>query len=172
MLMYKIMNGHRYLIPVYYILSVLAAFLLLGTPGREKLKKILFVVAVTGLLSGSFWIYPDNIAKGWDATLAHLPYHHLRHKMMHYIDQNHIAVEETGSHIPNTTIIDYIELNGDQRAFPKADLSIHPYVFYSNVYNMFTNDEIARLKHDWVVEQEYRCLQVRVTLYRNPDWRK
>ena len=172
MLIYKIMNGHRYLIPVYYFLSVLAVFLLFGTPGRERFKKILFVLTLTGLLSGNFWIYPDNVAKGWDATLAHLPYHHLRQKMMHYIDKNHIPVAETGSHIPNTVKIDYIQLNGDQRAFSQADLLVHHYVFYSNVYNMFTDDEITRLKNDWIVEQEYRCLQVRVTLYRNPDWRK
>jgi hypothetical protein len=126
------------------------------------------VVTLAGLLSGNFWIYPDKIAKGWDSTMAHLPYHQLRHKMMRYIDQNHISVSETGSRTPNTTIIDCIELNGDQRAFPEADLSKDHYVFYSNVFNMFTNEEIDRLKQQWKVEQEYRCLQVRVTLYRNP----
>jgi hypothetical protein len=170
MLLYKMLNGHRYLIPVYYLLSLLMVYLLFGVPGRTRLKKILAVVTLAGLLSGNFWIYPDKIAKGWDATLAHLPYHRLRHKMMLYIDQNHIAVSGTGSRTPNTAIIDCIELNGDQRAFHEADLSKDHYVFYSNIFNMFTNEEIDRLKQHWKVEKEYRCLQVRVTLYRNPGW--
>ena len=48
MLIYKMLNGHRYLIPVYYFLSMLAAYLLLGTPGRQRLKKILAIVTVAG----------------------------------------------------------------------------------------------------------------------------
>lgn len=165
MLIYKILNGHRYLIPAYFFLSLLAAYLLFGTPGRTRFKKILACIAIAGLLSGNFWVYPDKIAKGWDASLAHLPYHSLRHKMMRFIAQNHIPVEETGSRTPNTSIIDHIELNGDQRSFPPADLNRDRYVFYSNIFNVFTDEEIDRLKRDWVVVKEYRCLQVRVTLY-------
>ena len=168
MLVYKILNGHRYLIPVYYLLSVLTAWLLFNTPLRKTIRNWLAVLALTALLSGNFWIYPDTVVKGWDATLAHLPYHHLRKKMMNYIDENHIPVTLTGSHIPNTYKIDYIELNGDQRAFHQADLSTDQYVFYSNVFNMFTDEQIHTLKHHWVVEKEYRWLQVKVILYRNP----
>jgi hypothetical protein len=171
MLYYKMLNGHRYLIPVYYFLSLLASFLLFASPERAKLKKVLAVVSVAALLSGNFWVYPDKIAKGWDSSLAHLPYHTLRHKMIQYIDQNRIPVSETGSRTPNTSIFGYIELNGDPRAFPEADLARDHYVFYSNVINIFTDEEIDRLKHVWIVVKEYRCLQVRVTLYRNPEWR-
>jgi hypothetical protein len=170
MLIYRMLNGHRYLIPVYYFLSLLAVCLIFEIPGNQRIRKILFAGIVVALLTGNFWIYPDKIAKGWDSTLAHLPYHSLRHKMMQYIDQNHIAIEETGSRTPNTAMIDYIELNGDKRAFPDAHLSTDHYVFYSNILNMFTDEEIDRLKRDWVVEKEYRCMLVRVTLYRNPEW--
>jgi hypothetical protein len=170
MLIYRMLNGHRYLIPVYYFLSLLAVYLLFARPGREKLKKWLTILTIAGLLSGNFWVYPDKIAKGWDSTLAHLPYHHLRHEMMQYIAENHIPVDETGSRTPNTAVFDCIELNGDQRSFPWADLSRDHYVFYSNVINMFTDDEITALKHSWPVVKEYKCLQVRVTLYRNPIW--
>ena len=124
------------------------------------------ILIIAGLLSGNFWVYPDKIAKGWDASLAHLPFHHLRHEMMKYIDQHHIPVSETGSRTPNTAIIDHIELNGDQRAFPWADLSKDKYVFYSNICNVFTDEEIDELKNQWLVEKEFRCLQVRVTLYK------
>ena len=166
MLIYKMLNGPRYLIPVYYFLSLLVVYLLFSAPVMMRRRKWMALLIIAGLLSGNFWVYPDKIAKGWDASLAHLPFHHLRHEMMKYIDQHHIPVSETGSRTPNTAIIDYIELNGDQRSFPWADLSKDKYVFYSNICNVFTDEEIDELKTYWLVEKEYRCLQVRVTLYK------
>jgi hypothetical protein len=169
MLIYRMLNGHRYLIPVFYLLTVLTAWLLFTAPLKKSARNRLAVLVLTALLSGNFWVYPDTIAKGWDATLAHLPYHHLRKKMIDYMDDNRIPVALTGSHIPNTYPIGIIELNGDQRAFHQADLSTDRFVFYSNVYNMFTDAEIHALKQDWVVEKEYRCLQVKVVLYKRRD---
>jgi hypothetical protein len=166
MLIYKMLNGHRYLIPVYYFLSMLVIYLLFSAPAGIRQRKWMAILIMAGLLSGNFWVYPDHIAKGWDASLAHLPFHHLRHEMMHYIDRHHIPVSETGSRTPNTSTIDYIELNGDQRAFPWADLSKDNYVFYSNICNVFTDEEIEQLKNGWDIEKEYRFLQVRVTLYK------
>jgi hypothetical protein len=166
MLIYKMLNGHRYLIPVYYFLSMLAVYLLFSSPVPNRQRKWMPILIIAGLLSGNFWVYPDQIAKGWDASLAHLPYHHLRHEMIQYIDSNHIPVSETGSRTPNTAVFDHIELNGDQRAFHWADLTKDKYVFYSNICNVFTDEEIEQLKNQWAVEKEYRCLQVRVTLYK------
>jgi hypothetical protein len=166
MLVYKMLNGHRYLIPVYYFLSLTVVYLLFATPRPAKHAKWMAALIMAGLLSGNFWVYPDKIAKGWDSSLAHLPYHHLRHEMMAYIGQHNIPVSETGSRTPNTAIIDHIDLNGDPRAFPWADLSKDQYVFYSNICNAFTDDEIDELKTQWLVEKEYRCLQVRITLYK------
>lgn len=166
MLIYKILNGHRYLIPFYYLLSLLATYLLFVNPGFKRSRKILLAVAVAGLISGNFWVYPGKIANGWDATLAHLPYHHLRQKMIRYIDEHEIPFEKVGSETPNLAAIRYIELRNDDRSFPRADLQRHPYIFHSNVFNMFTDEEIDELNHKWVVEKEYRCLQVYVRLYR------
>jgi len=169
MLIYKNLNTHRYLMPVYYFLSALVSYFVFVKLENRRLRKILAVILFAGVLSGNFWTYPDKIAKGWDSTLAHLPYHHLRKKMIRYIDSKNIPFEQTGSEIPNTYPVDYIELNGDKRLFTRADLSQHQYIFYSNVFNMFTDEEIAALKNTWKIEQEYRCLLVRVTLYRRSD---
>jgi hypothetical protein len=62
----------------------------------------------------------------------------------------------------------FILLNEDNRSFQRADLDNHSYVFYSNIFNMFTDEEIDELKNNWKVEKEFRCLQVVVTLYRKP----
>jgi hypothetical protein len=169
MLIYKNLNTHRYLMPVYYFLSALVAYLVFVKFENHRVRKILTIVLFAGILSGNFWTYPDKIAKGWDATLAHLPYHHLRKKMISYIDDKKIPFEIIGSEIPNTYPVDYIELNGDKRHFTRADLLYHQYVFYSNIFNMFTDKEIDELKNNWQVDQEYRCLLVRVTLYRKSE---
>jgi len=80
MLVYKILNGHRYLLPFYYLLSLLVVYLLFINPGFYPVRNLIFAIVLAGLVSGSFWVYPGKIANGWDATLAHLPYHHLRKK--------------------------------------------------------------------------------------------
>ena len=166
MLVYKILNGHRYLLPFYYLLSLLAVYLLFINPGFYPVRNFIFAIVLAGLISGSFWVYPGKIANGWDATLAHLPYHHLRKKMIRYLDDRNIPYEEVGTEVPNTAAIRFIEVNGDARRFPRANLQEHRYVFYSNVFNMFTDEEIDELNSHWVIEKEFRYLQVYVRLYR------
>ncbi len=169
MLIYKILNGHRYLIPFYYVLSLLAVYLLFINPGFPGIRKTLAACVLAGLISGSFWVYPGKIANGWDATLAHLPYHALRHKMIGYLDDHKIPFSTVGTEVPNTAAIRYVDVNDDGRIFPHADLEQHAYIFYSNVFNMFTDEEIDALNTKWVVEKEFRCLQVYVRLYRKAE---
>lgn len=166
MIIFKILNGHRYLIPFYYVLSLLTAYLLFINPGFKKIRNILFMIILAGLFSGNFWVYPGKIANGWDATLAHLPYHHLRKKMIAYIEDQNIPFDQVGSSTPNTAAIMFIEANKDERAFPGANLKTQQYIFYSNLFNMFTDEEIDELNHQWQVVKEYRCMQVFVRLYR------
>ena len=124
------------------------------------------------MISGNFWIYPDKIAKGWDATIAHIPYYQLRKKMMNYIENKGISFNDVGSEVPNTAAIKYIDLSNDDRQFPLKDFETHRYIFYSNIYNMFTDEEIDELKNSWIVEKEYKCLQVYVRLYKKPKYIK
>lgn len=65
--------GHRYF-TFHFLLLALGALLavdLLETHWRRWLVPALLSV---GLVGGHFWIYPDKVAQGWDASLAHLPY--------------------------------------------------------------------------------------------------
>jgi hypothetical protein len=169
MVTHKILNGHRYLIPFFFLLTLLASYLLFINPGFRHARKILFALVLAGLVSGSFWVYPEKTANGWDATLAHLPYHQLRHRMIRYIDQQKIPFENVGSETPNLAPLRYIDLINDDRSFPRADLRNQPYIFYSNIFNMFTDAEIDELHEKWIVEKEYECLQVVVRLYRKSN---
>ncbi len=171
MLVFKILNGHRYLLVVNMMLSVVVAYLIFTKLHKRNLKLAVIAIIMTGIISGNFWVYPDNIAKGWDASLAYLPYHHLRKQMIRYIEDQNIPFEQIGTESPNTIIFRYIEANDDKRSFGRADLIQDHYVFYSNIFNMFTDKEIDTLKDEWIVEKEFRCVQVYVRLYRNPHWK-
>ena len=51
------------------------------------------LLLLAGLISGNLWIYPRNIAQGWDATLAHVPYYNLRIEAINYLDKNNIEID-------------------------------------------------------------------------------
>jgi hypothetical protein len=170
MLMFNLLTGHRYFLIIYILVTVTVAYLIFEKTPSVKLSNIFFIIIVIGLVTGNFWIYPDKIAKGWDATIAHVPYYHLRKKMIEYIDSRNIPFSEVGSGIPNTSGIKYTDLSGDNRVFPSKDFEKNNYIFYSNIYNMFSDEEIDELKNNWILEKEYRCMQVYARLYRNPRY--
>jgi hypothetical protein len=172
MLMFKLLTGHRYFIVVYILLTVTVAYLIFEKTENKKLVRLFYIIIFIGLISGYFWTYPDKIAKGWDATIAHIPYYQLRKKMINYIDEKGISFNDIGSDIPNTSGNKYIDLSDDERQFPLKNFAKHRYILYSNIYNMFTDEEIDELKNDWILEKEYKCLQVNVRLYKNPKYTK
>ena len=170
MLLFNLLTGHRYFIIIYILITITVSYLIFEKTSSVKLSNIFFAVIVTGLLTGNLWIYPDKIAKGWDATIAHIPYYHLRKKMIEYIDNKRIPFSEVGSGIPNTSGLKYTDLSDDERVFPLKDFKKNKYIFYSNIYNMFSDKEIDELKQTWILEKECRCMQVYVRLYRNPRY--
>jgi hypothetical protein len=163
------LSAHRYLLPVYLIFTTLVCYYLFNNSGITFPRKFFTWLLITGLLSGNFWIYPDRIAKGWDSTLAYLPYFPLRKKMMNYMEKEGIKMEETGTLFPNTGPIDRIELNGDMRSFAEKNLNENKYFFYSNIFNDLTDNELNELQNHWIPVKGYRILQVKIILYMNPS---
>jgi len=164
---HKSLSGHRYLLPVYFSFA-LSVYYYVFYYFSTRWKKIFFAILLAGLLTGNFWVYPDRIAKGWDSTLAYLPYHPLREKMMNYMYQKDIKLSETGSTFPNLGKLKYFDISDNEDSFAELNLNTNRYVFYSNVYNDFSDNELYELSHSWRKLKEYRCLQVRVTLYEKP----
>ncbi len=166
-LLYKELNAHRYLIPVYICASLLAANLTIHVIFIHIQNRMWVVVFFVVLLSGNFWVYPDSVSKGWDSSLAYLPYAGLRAKMKAYIAQEKIPFPQVSSQFPNLATFDRQELSGDTTRFSSHMLD-SPYVFYSNVYNDYSDDELDELKQHWKIQKEFCKGQVRVTLYKNP----
>jgi len=166
--LHKGLAGHRYLLPLYLLFSLIVSYYVFHYVTSCKTKKVFFAALLIGLLSGNCWVYPDKIAKGWDSTLAYLPYHPLRTKMIQYMHDEKISIAETGSPFPNHGQFRYLDLSNSHESFAILDLKTNQYVFYSNVYNDFTDEELSELKNRWTIVKEYRSMQVRVTLYKRP----
>ena len=172
MLLHKHLLAHRYLIPVFYFFSLFVLYFLFQVIESPLKKVIVIIFIVLGLISGNFWKYPDGISTGWDSTLAHLPYYSLRKKMIDYIRFQKIPFDKVGSGFPNLAKFKYTDMTSDQNSFLLKDLNSQQYIFYSNIFNDFTDSEIDELKDRWILEKEYRYLQVKVQLYRNPGMDK
>lgn len=162
------LSGHRYLLPVYLLVAVLVLFYLYNVTGENFPRKFFTWLLIIGLLTGNLWVYPDRIAKGWDSTLAYIPYFPLRMKMINFMKQEGIRPEETGTSFPNEGIIDHIDLSGNKSSFAEMDLLNNNYIFYSNIFNNFTDSELMKLKKEWHAVNELRLMQVKIILYKNP----
>ncbi len=166
LLLHKGLSAHRYLLPVFLMLTSMAFVLIFKHLQHKKLRLLAFGVAFTGLLTGNFWIYPDKIAQGWDATLAHLPYYELRAKMLDYIQSEHIPLDSIGTAFPEIGSITYRDLSDRTEGFAAKNLPQQSYILYSNVMNDFTDAEIDSLREHWTLERQFRKWGVRVELYK------
>lgn len=160
----KNLVGHRYLIPVYLIVALLAARILFSDFVNEKLRFALVPIWFAVLLSGNFWVYPVTVSEGWDATLAHQPYYGLRHQAIDYLETQNIPLEEVQTFFPNYWSLDQIELNGDKHAFGHFD-GTGTYVFFSNVFNP-DDVTLATLANDYVELKRFEKRGIFVVIYQ------
>jgi len=166
LVIHRMLLGHRYLLPIYIIIDCLILYLIYKYVERQKLKTAFFTICFLGLLSGNLWVYPKKISQGWDSTLAHLPYYELRTQMIDFIKKEKIPLEEIGSAFPNLLSLSYIDLNESEKHFAEKDLSKQEYIFYSNIFNDFTDDEIDDLEQNWTMLKEIKKLNVSLILYQ------
>lgn len=152
--------GHRYFIVSFSCLNILVFCVITNFFTN---KKLLYIVFFIGLITGNLWIYPKKISQGWDATLAHIPYHSLRIKTINYLDDNHINIEDVASFFPNYTTIDNIDFSGDKRAFVKFD-GKNKYVFYSTVYNL-SDEHYEMLNKNYTILKEFNKFSITNTIY-------
>jgi hypothetical protein len=153
--------GHRYFIASYICLTILALVLI---QNNFKNKKIIYTLLLAGLISGNLWIYPRNIAQGWDATLAHVPYYNLRIEAINYLDKNNIEIDDVGTFFPNLTSIDNVDLSGDMRSFSSFN-GENNFLFYSNVYNL-TDEEYDIIDTKYTLIKQFNKFNIHVNIYK------
>ncbi|MEM6965120.1 MAG: hypothetical protein AAF573_10155 [Bacteroidota bacterium] len=176
LIIHQNLTGHRYLLPLFIVVDFLAMYWVyyltvslrqIIPPQRVKSTfQIPFLTLIfLGLFTGNFWVYPKQIAQGWDSTLAHLPYYDLRNQMKSYLHKEQIPFEAVGSVFPNVVPFRYTDLENTMDSFSKKDLKNQHYIFYSNVFNDFSDDELEELENHWQIKKEFRKMNVCVVLY-------
>jgi hypothetical protein len=159
--------GHRYIIPVIIPLAICTGYWILK---YSRFPKALFTVVAGILLSGYFWIYPDSIAQGWDATPAHWPYYEVRTRMISYLEKESIKVTEVGSFFPNLASFKDTDLQNDYSSFKVTDLGSDKYVLYSNVFNIPDEKrEILANQEIWTIMHKIKKRGVYMILYKRKD---
>ena len=162
--------SHRYFLPVFPLIVLLAAYLLVNWSGfANHIKKYILAGLVLLQLAGNFIIYPAKVAQGWDASLAALPYFELREQMIDFIADNDIDFKEVGTAFPNYGAMEFLELNGVYVGFHQIDFENEKYIFYSNVFNDFSDQQIDNLQSEWELMKEYRKNRITVALFRRPE---
>ena len=137
MLWAKNLMGHRYLMPLYFIFSLFTVTILFSDFVATKLKNVLIAIWFLIVLSGNFWIYPPKISKGWDSTLAHLPYYKLRTEAINYLDTKRIDFKDVDTFFPNYYSLEDTNFNKDKRFFDNYTQGNNSkYIFYSNIFNV------------------------------------
>lgn len=158
---------HRYLLPILVMMHILFWYLLMQSNLKPKIKKYTLAVVLTGLFLGNLWVYPKKISQGWDATLGHIPYYHLRDKMNTYIAEHNISLDQIGTAFPNIGDLRNFDPSDHSQGMKEYNLETDDYLFYSNVYNDFSDEEIDILASErWSIEKEYHFYPVCVVLYK------
>ena len=161
---------HRYLLPIFVMMHILFWYLLMESDLMPKAKKYIMICVLAGLFLGNLWVYPKKISQGWDSTLGHLPYYHLRDKMNTYITENNIALDHIGTAFPNIGDLRNFNPSLQGEGLKEYNLDTDEYLFYSNVYNDLSDEEIDLLASEkWSIEQEYHFYPVCLILYKKEE---
>jgi hypothetical protein len=165
LLLHSNLLGHRYLLVLYLSFALVFLYHVQKTIPQHFKKISLFLLA--GLITGNLWVYGDKISKGWDSTLAHYPYYQLRKEMIAFIEKEHINKDIIGTAFPNNISTKYIDLSDEGWCFANKDFENNSYIFYSNVFNDFTDEELSELK-TWHIVKELNSPTVKIILYKKP----
>ncbi len=166
LLIYDGLLGHRYLMPIFFLNNLLCLYLIFQQSSIQQ--TVIFSLVLVSLLTGNLWIYPKQIAQGWDATLAHLPYYALRSDMIQYIEQENIEFEQVGTVFPEIGERKFKELNDLELGFVPVSLNENQYIFYASVMNDFSDEVLETLENEWIVLKQLKKGRIEVILYQRP----
>jgi len=160
---------HRYFIVCFLLISITAVYFL-SNYLKKKHFNFLLVIVFAGLISGHFWIYPDRLAQGWDASLAHLPYYKLRSKMIAHLTKKNIDYSKVTASFPmynSTYYTDFTDNKNKYLVLHKSKLLESEYVIYSNVCNDFSVEDINLLRSKkFVLQKALEAKGVKMELYK------
>ena len=162
--------GHRYFLVAYFFGCLLSLRLVLDVLKGSR-RILMLAVLVLALVTGHFWVYPDAIAKGWDASLAHLPYHGLKEKALGEMEKLGIGRHEVCTDFPMLSAESSIDpgKKGAESFLPLPLSEVEcKYILYSNISNGFREAPWKDLEGNgrWRVVFRHGRWPVRMVLYQ------
>lgn len=158
--------AYRYFLPIYLSGTLITFYGLYYFLRHRIYATITAVLLILGLFTGHFWVYPRYMARGWDSSLAYLPYSELIDKAKGYLNKMEIPYSSVGTAFPNLRSEYFTHLNNNRRIFKEKDLEQDVFILYSNVMNDFTEAEIKTLFAEWNVVQGWKKGAVEVILFK------
>ena len=173
LIIHQYLSAHRYLLPLFVVANIffLQCLSLLFNETRFK-SSLIYLIVVLGYVTGNLWIYPKNIAQGWDSTLAHLPYYQLRAKMINYIEEAQIPFESIGTVFPESGLLKYKDLVHSQKSFAPKDFENQNYILYSSIMNDFSDEELSALNYQWKKVKSFEFRNIEVSLFTSTNFKK
>ena len=164
--------GHRYLM-VCFLLFVLNADQLFEQWVSTRTKLTVFLICMALNFSGHFWVYPDTVAKGWDAMLSHVSWYSARQEMIDFVQAEGLTPGEICTGFPNITGKEFTDLLPKENwsFVGKEDVGFDqcPYIIQSNIFNGFSDAELAGLKTEWELKKDIVKGRVYVRLYQKKE---
>lgn len=156
----------RYFMPQFFVLTILVLLFLVKCFNAKQIK-ISVAVILLFTLTGNFWIYPEKMAKPWDAMLAHLPYYELRKDCFNYIDENNFDYNDLSAGFCLYGNRKFIELAHVGKTVNSTDMS-KKYFIYSNISNL-EDEYVDELKNveKWTPIKSFEKWPVYITIYQN-----
>lgn len=164
--------GHRYFWLTYIFLGLMAIRLAELAAWNWKAKAGIVVVLI-GLMTGNFWVYPEKIAQGWDASLAHLPYFGLKQKMDVYLKENAIPYDQVCADFPLLADPYYTDLSfeASEKSFKNYIESASEtcqWILVSNINNGFSDEDWQAFESEkWQLVQAYHSGQLYLKLFHS-----
>lgn len=155
--------GHRYLIPIMIPIIVVTVYWI-STYFRRPM--LWLSLAFITLASGHFWLYPEKVSQGWDATTLHWNFFEVSDEMENYLDQTHIDRTKIGTFFPHYKLMKNYHLKPKETiSYQKATEHETEYIIYSNTFNV--SDSIVDALHsDWELIQEFEQNRVYIQLLK------
>ncbi|MBK8699693.1 MAG: hypothetical protein IPN29_09135 [Saprospiraceae bacterium] len=160
------LSGHRYLLPLYLLAAILCARLTAVSDNTNRVKAIIFILMMCSLWTGHLWRYPEGVAQGWDASLAHWPYYRLRLEMNTFMHEKEISITEVGSAFPNLAEWRYLDLSDSKIKHAARNLPHTKYFLYSNMYNEITPTDANILNSQYRDIKSIKNAGIRMVLYQ------
>jgi len=122
----------------------------------SAVRRSLLGLLIVSLATGNLWVYPRGVSMDWDSTLAHLPYHAIRHEAVVFLEKKGVDFQTVGSAFPNLNTGENLLLNGDERQFAPLDFEQNRFVLASNVFNDINEPDYRRLERDWILLKKWQ----------------